>query len=225
MGTDGTDKPTDEVKTPEAEQETPKETYTKEEVSKLKVDFRTAAEAELGRAKDAAVKAAKQAETSAKQAEKAMAGLIKFKEQARTAELEISKDQPDTLTVIRARHAKEELEDELAAKDTELNTVNQTLETMKAQTEQSTQERNAREIADRFQVDVNDLLLTDGSKEAMEKLAQKLTKVETTPLRVDQGGGVGGSKSLEALLKVGTKDMSYPEILEHEQALKSALKA
>ncbi len=224
MVKDGTEKPKDEVKTPEAEQETPKETYTKEQVAKLKVDFRTAAEAEVGRATLAAQKSAKQAEDSAKQAEKALVGLNKFKEQARTAELEINKDQPDTLTLIRARYAKEEAEEELATTKAELITVNQEKADLKAETEKSTKEQNAREIAGRFQVDVTDLLLTDGSKEAMEKLAQKLTKTEGQELRPDQGGSVGGSKSFESLLKVDSRNMSYQELKEHEKALKSAMK-
>ncbi len=225
MATDGTEKLKDEVSTPEVKQETPKETYTEEEVKKLKVDFRTAAEAEVGRATEAALKSAKQAETSAKQAERALAGLTKFKEQARAAELEINKDQPNTLDVIRARHAKEELEDELAAKNAELEITKQTMETIRTQTEEATRAKDAQEIATRFQVDVNDLLLTDGSKEAMEKLAQKLTKVETTPLRVDPGGGVGSSESFETLLKPLPRDASYQDILEREQELKSAMKA
>ncbi|KKL62353.1 hypothetical protein LCGC14_2186060 [marine sediment metagenome] len=222
---DGTEKPKDDI-TPKVEQETPKETFTKEEVDKLEVDFRTAAAAEVGRATQAAEKAAKQADEAVKQAQKANDRTNKYIEQARTAELEINKDQPDALTLIRARHAKEELEDKLATTNTELETANQTIVTMKTQSAVSTKEQNAREIAGRFQVDVEDLLLTDGSKEAMEKLAQKLTKVEPKEaLKIDPGGGGGGDKSFESLLKVDTKGFSYQEIVEHEQKLKSAMKA
>ncbi len=208
---DGTEKPKDEVSTPEVEQETPK-TFTQVDIDKIRND----ASAEVGRA----TKAAKDA---ANMAQKANDRTNKYIEQSRVAELELHKDEPSTLSVIRATHAKEELEDKLAAKEAELSAVNQTMETLKAETAQSTKERNAREISDRYQVDVEDLLLTE-NKEAMEKLAHKLTKVEPKEvLRVDPGGGTGGNKSLETLLKVNVNKMSYQEVLEHQEALKSAM--
>ncbi|KKM27627.1 hypothetical protein LCGC14_1572830 [marine sediment metagenome] len=182
---DGTVKPEGEVSTPTEKQETPTEkTYSQTDIEKIRSD----AAAEVGRA-------TKAAETAAAQAKKASERTNKYIEQSRVAELEAKRDEPDALSVIRTRHAREELEDELATKNTELETVNQTMETMKAETQQNTKELYAREIATRLQVDVEDLLLTDGSKEAMEKLALKLTKTEEAKLvlRVDQGGGVGSA--------------------------------
>ena len=202
-------------KTSEQTKETPVEkVYTKADIDKIRSD----AAAEVGRA-------TKAAETAAEQARKASERTNKYIEQSRVAELENKKDEPSALDIIRARHAKEELEDELAAKNAELDTTKQAMETIRTQTEEATRAKDAQEIATRFQVDVNDLLLTDGSKEAMEKLAQKLTKVETTPLRVDPGGGVGSSESFETLLKPLPRDASYQDILEREQELKSAMKA
>ncbi len=211
---DGTEKPKDEVKTPEVKQETPK-VYAQKDIDKIRSD----AAAEVGRA-------TKAAETAAEQARKANERTNRYIEQSRVAELEAKRDEPDALSILRARHAKEEVDDKLANKESELSTANQTIADMKTQEQQYTKEQNAREIAGRFQVDVNDLLLTNGSKEAMEKLAQKLTKTEPQEeLRVDQGGGVGGNKSLETLLKVRLpNDATHQEILEHQKALKDALK-
>ncbi len=217
MVSDGTEEPKGEDSTPEVEQETPK--FTQKDIEKIKVDARTAAEAEVGRA-------TKAAQTAAQQAERAQERLSKFIKQAREAELQLNQEQPDALSVIRARHAKEELEDELADKNTELEEARETILKIETSSRQSMKEQDAHEIATRFQVEESDLTeFTDGSKEAMGKLAQRLTKGDTQSLRLDPGGGVGGSKSLEALLKVDTKKMDYQQILDHEKELKSALKA
>ncbi len=167
--------------------ETSKEkTFTQTDIDKIRSD----AAAEVGRA-------AKAAEDASKSAQRANERTNKYIEQSRIAELEAKRDEPDALSVIRARHAKEELEDKLAAKDAELESVNKTVEDLKVKTQQSAKSVDAQEIASRLQVDVSDLLnFTDGSKEAMEGLAQKLSKTKV-PLRVDPGGGTGGDLTVE----------------------------
>jgi len=66
---------------------------------------------------------------------------------------------------------------------------------------ESTKERNAREIASKYEVDSKTLLLTDGSVEAMEALAKTLSGKTATTLKPDSGKTIGGGLSDEAFIK------------------------
>jgi len=57
---------------------------------------------------------------------------------------------------------------------------------------ESTKERNAREIASKYEVNADTLKLTDGSVESMEALAKSISGKETPTLKLDTGETKGG---------------------------------
>ncbi len=116
------------------------------------------------------------------------------------ADREVLKADPEALKSLDERIRQRNEATKLASKGKELD--ERELKNTEAQKEvaQSTKERNAREIATRLNVDSEPLLkFTDGSKEAMEELAQKLPKNETKPpLKTDPGVPIGGGQMPES---------------------------
>ncbi len=72
----------------------------------------------------------------------------------------------------------------------------------------STKERNAREIASRYEVKPETLLLTDGTVESMEALAKQITGKEIKTLKADSPKTTTGGSKLTAKQ---VKDMSPAE--------------
>ena len=82
---------------------------------------------------------------------------------------------------------------ELANKEAELSKREEELTDARKVAADSTKERNAREIASKYEVNPETLKLTDGSPEAMEALAKTLSGKETPTLIADSGKTSGGS--------------------------------
>ena len=171
---------------------TPKETYSKEEVAKLVTEAKTSALAEVGRLRAEATKALAAA-TAAQERLNAM-------DQARVdEELETHRDEPDVIRRVKAEQARRKADAELAKARQELSEKNERLSQVETEKMETDRSQRAREIATRLNVDVDKLIkfakLTDGSKEAIEELAQDMPKV--TPrkpgLTSDSNRGSGGS--------------------------------
>lgn len=188
--------------TPEKEPET-----LAEQVAHIK----EAAFAEVGRYRVATEAATRAAGSAQRQANAAEERLNKFIKKTEEAELEANRDNPDVLSRIRARQGEREQETELAKLKQELEEEKaKTVEAQEAEAK-STQERNAREIATRLNVDAKTLIkFTDGSTEAMEELAKSLPKKgETTTLTPDSGTTIGGKEITEADILKGKYPSMY----------------
>ena len=75
---------------------------------------------------------------------------------------------------------------------------------------ESTKERNAREIASKYEVNIETLKLTDGSVEAMEALAKQLSGKEIKTLKPDSsktGGGGTMPDSATGKMKAGWDEL------------------
>ena len=187
------------------EELTPKETFTRDDVLKIRND----AAAEIGRA-------TKAAQESARIAEKAQERTTKFIKEARNAELEANSEEPDALARIRAMHEAEELRDELATANTKLSEI-------EGRDQQYTKENNAREIATQLNVDAKDLVeLTDGSKEAMEKLAKKLPKLGEPRQQILSESGRTYGAGRRTFTRAGIAAMDEKEYAENKDAINQA---
>jgi len=204
-----------------AEQEdtskTEPETFTKEQVEEREHKVRSDALAEVGRYRVATEKAVK----SANAAETRLTQFIKNQEEA---ELAAAGDDSEKQTTIRERQGRRTAETELAKTKQELD--DEKAKTTEAQEVEAkhTKERNAREVATRLQVDAKTLIeFTDGSVEAMEKLAKVLPKKgEAKTLTPDSGKTTGGG---ESFTRQQIENMSAEEFEKKQDAINAARRA
>ena len=127
-----------------------------------------------------------------------------WRKQRRESEEETFRDDADALKTLKKKYALEDREAKLALKEAELDGRKGEYEEAQQVVAQSTKERNAREIATRLKVDPETLIKFADTEEAMEELAEKLTKGTETP-RPDSGGTTGGGLSDEAFItKLGS---------------------
>lgn len=106
---------------------------------------------------------------------------------------ETSRDDVAELKRIDREEKAAERDDKLAKRERELDAREAESKPQIEELAKSTKERNAREIATRHSVVMEDLIeFTDGSLKAMEALATKLSKTEESTLDPDSGRTVGG---------------------------------
>ena len=187
---------TQDVTTSEDTKETSEkdtQTFTREQVEEREQKAKSDALADINRYKTEAQRHMQAAQAAEERTNRML------KEQGE-AELETARDEPDKLTLIRERQARRQAESELATAKQELDGEKaKTAEAQEAEAK-STKERNAREIATRLVVDAKTLReFTDGSTEAMEKLAKVLPKKDETkePLKPDSGKTSGGGEKTD----------------------------
>jgi hypothetical protein len=176
-------------------QETSQEpqTYTKEHVDKLLEKVRSDSLAEFGRVRKAAEDAIKKATESS---HTRITQLLKEQEER---ELELSKGNPDAMTVIKERNTRRQRESELTRAQEELNEARAKIQEFSTKDAETVRERVTRETAERLKVDPVRLAklakFTDGSASAIEELAGELPKL--TParnnLRPDSNETAGGT--------------------------------
>jgi len=219
--------PNERQDNPSAEQEDTSsetlESFTKEQVEEQVRKAKSDALAEVGRLK----KSSEDAIKAARAAEERINRMLKEQEEA---ELEAARDEPDKLTVIRERQARRQAEAKLAQIEQELSEKDKRIKLQEEKEAESTKERNAREIAARFEVDAKRLVklakFTDGSLEAIEDIAKDLPKKgETKTLTPDSGKTTGGGqiyKSEEILKTLDPSKMTPQEISDRVKELDKA---
>ncbi len=197
MTLDGTVKQKDTPQTGDAskgKQETPEkapETFAKEQVQEIAQKAASDALAKAGRT----AKAFEQREEAIKAREEKHTDEVRAR---RERELENVQDDASALTKVRAKHKLEEVNSELAKLKSELEAEREKGKQRDGEVVVSTQERNAREIATHLNVEEKTLLAlskrTDGSKEAIEEIAQALPKLgePKKPVTPDSGKTLGG---------------------------------
>jgi len=182
---------------PEETSEKDPETLTREqEKQKAVSDALSAAgrdakamEAREGKVKDALAKAEKlQADIKKAEGERA--------EREYRADLERAGDDPLARSKVELSQTIRKLKGELGDTKTELGKRDEELTDARKVVAESTKERNAREIASKYEVNLETLKLTDGSVEAMEALAKQLTGKEIKTLKVDSSKTTTGSGPL-----------------------------
>ena len=191
------------------------ESYTPEQVNKLKSD----AAAEFGRERKAlkaeAERAAKRVELAEKKAKDLEADVERILAEKDKRELETVKGDPDALAAYHQRQSDRAKERGLAVRERELALKEQELKDSKEEVAKFRQEQAASSIAEKHNVDAATLLsLTDGSQEKMEALAQvlpkkgKAGKTSKASLTPDSGANQGGSakKTTEELDKLARED-------------------
>jgi len=188
---------TQDGKTSGDEKGTSEKTHTDKEVAEIKRNAESDALANAGRATAAAEKATKIAND-------AITKLKKAEERAYETDRERYKDDVTQLTAIEARRREGTITAELDSTRQELSEERGKREAAEEKVNESTKERNAREIATRLNVEPNLLgelsRLTDGSVEAIEaNMLPKLGEVKK-PLQIDQGGGTGGASGRKPTL-------------------------
>ena len=182
------------------EPSTPSGTYTQEQVEKLVRERHSKLDTRISGLEKQMAKSAKAMETAERRATEAEAALTEAQKAKDEAELESIGDNPDALTLHRARMRQRE-------RDAELTKRERTLEQNKAEHEEAIREalefkqaRSATEIASKYEgIDPATLLeLTDGSVEKMEVLAQKLgtLKAKAPSFKPDSGLTSGGAGKL-----------------------------
>ena len=185
---DGTENQQDGITSVETK-ETSK-TYTETEVVERERQARSNALADANRAKV-------EAEKANKAATDALARIAQIQRANDDADRERYRDDPEKLSAIEAGRRERDTTAKLEDTERELNEERDKRTVAESKVNDSTKERNAREIATRLNVNP-DLLgdlskLTDGSVEAIEVKAQMLPKVtETKDLNPDSNNSIGG---------------------------------
>jgi len=181
------------------------ETFTKEQHEEGVRKARSDALADIGRLQ-------KSSENAIKAAQAAEVRIARMLERQDEEDRERHKEEPDKLSAIDERIRRREVEAKLVEAEQKLSEQEEVVKEAKRKEVESTQERNAREIAARLTVDPKLLTrlakLTDGSVEAIEAEARNLPKKsESAPMYVDSGktsGGIGGKKPTLEELKSAT---------------------
>ncbi len=222
MDTDGTETPTD-VELTEGEKETPKEEpkFDQAHVDDQVRQARNAALADVGRLTKESERAVKAA-TAAGERVKRM-----LKEQDDT-DLEAAKgssgmrSEQEVKERIRRRQVEAELDDTKLERDS----ANEELSQIKVASVETTKTQTAREIATRLSVDADKLIeaakFTDGSKEAMEALANLQPKKQEIrpPVITDSGADSGGGAGSFTLAEID--NMSDAEYTKNQGAIEKA---
>jgi len=175
---------------------------------------------------DALARAGRDAKTLTEERQRVEKLLADFRKERDEAELKSADGDPDAEKAIKARQALANKEAELADKERKLDEEKASIKDRLEGAEQVTKELSARDIASKYGVDAEPLIkFTDGSSEAMEELAQSLPRKASTPLKVDSGETVGGSKTYkenEILPSLDPSTMTPAEIKAKVQEIEKA---
>lgn len=151
-----------------------------------------AMEAREGKVKEALTKAEKlQADIKKAEDERA--------EREYRADIERAGDDPLARSKVELSQQIRKLRGELGDTKTELGKRDEELTDARKVAAESTKERNAREIASKYEVDSKILELTDGSKESMEALAKTLSGKGIKTLKPNGSKTSMGSASFERI--------------------------
>ncbi len=211
MTTDGTDNKQDN---PSADDKGTSngdpETFTKESETKAVSDALSAAgrdakamEIREGAVKEALTKAEKLQTDIKKAADEKV-------ETDYRAALDRAGDDPLAKSKVELDHSLKTARAELADTKSDLGKRNEELTDARKVAAESTKERNAREIASKYEVSLELLALTDGSVEAMEALAKQISGKEIKPLKPDESKttGVGTiPESAKGKMKAGWDEL------------------
>ena len=131
-----------------------------------------------------------ESEKAVKAANAALDRLNRYIKTQEEAEDERYRDDPDKLTELRKERKDRDRATELDKKEQELNEREKGL---KPSEEKATEDK-AKEVATKYEVDVKTLIkFTDGSPEAMEELAQSLSRKDRRQaLKLDSSRTIGG---------------------------------
>ncbi|KKL65545.1 hypothetical protein LCGC14_2153910 [marine sediment metagenome] len=170
------------------------ETLTKEQVQEITHKAVSDALSKAGRD----VKALEQRAEALRTSEEKHTQVVQAR---RERELENVRDDTGALKDTRAKHKLEDTNAELAKTKSELDAEREKGKQRDEVVAKTTQEQNAREIATRLNVNEKTLLTlskhTDGSKEAVEAMAQALPKMGEMkkPVTPDSGKTIGGEQA------------------------------
>jgi len=203
------------------------ETFTKETQAKAISDALAAA----GRTtKDTDTKLKKATEAASK-AEKLMVDMKAERERKAEQDYQdaLKKADGDPITIRNIKLAREvkTLTDELGTKKSELGKRDEELTETRKEAALSTKERNAREIASKYEVDLETLKLTDGSVEAMEALAKTLSGKGIKTLKPDgskTSGGGGGIPTDMGQFRNWVANLSQSEFEERSEEINKMMK-
>lgn len=223
-----TNDPQGDVKTPTGDKgQTPKEdqTFTQEQV-----------DAQIAKAKSDATADYKRLEAEVKRSQSVAEGAIKRLKDIEDAQLradeEAAKDDPEKLSAIQLRRSALKERAEVAEERLKVETDRAELLTER----QAIRQHRADRLSEKYNVTTETLLKYGGdSAEGMEELAKSYGE------RTDESGkpkkgrmteppdkgktkGAPGSQTLEELLAVDVKKLTYSEKLEHKKALEEATK-
>ncbi len=126
------------------------------------------------------------------------------------ADLERAGDDPLARSKVELSQQIRGLRGELGDTKSELGKSQEELTDTRKVVAESTKERNAREIASKYEVDSKTLLLTDGSVEAMEALAKTISGKEIKTLKPDEsktGGGGTMPDSAKGKMRAGWDEL------------------
>ena len=199
------------------------ETLTEEDRTKKAVSDALSAAGRTDKDVEAKLKKANEA---ASKAEKLMLDIKA--ENKRKAEQdyqeELRKADGDVIAIRNIKLAKglKEVQAELGDTKTELGKSQEELTDARKVAAVSTKERNAREIASKYEVDSKTLLLTDGSAESMEALAKQISGKVIPTLKPNGSKTIGGSASFEKIrdemIKNPSNDAKMRAYLEAKKA-------
>jgi len=191
---DGTDEKRDvETSAEQTETSEQPQTFTKDTQDKAVSDALSAA----GRTdKDVEAKLTK-ATQATEQARQLMADMKKADDDKAERDyqeaLQGAGDDPVAKSKVELTKTIRDLRLKLGDTETKLGKRDEELTDARKVVAESTKERNAREIASKYEVKADTLLLTDGSVEAMEALAKSISGKETPTLKLDTGETKGGT--------------------------------
>ncbi|KKN50783.1 hypothetical protein LCGC14_0629530 [marine sediment metagenome] len=229
MTTDRLDAPSD-VELTEGETETPKEEpqYTQTQLDEAERKGKNTALADVGRFQAEAEKASRDAQRSLNASTAALERTKKMRQEQDDADLEAAKgssemrSEQEVKERIRRRQAEAELDDTKLERDS----ANEELSQIKTASVETTKTQTAREIATRLNVDADKLIdaakFTDGSKEAIEALANLQTKKQEVrpPTKTDSGADSGGGARSFTLAEID--NMSDAEYTQNQGAIEKA---
>ncbi len=231
---DGTEEHKDETQTTDTSSETKgtsekePETFTREQRDKSISDALSTA----GRTDKDLQEKAQKVEQAVKDARNIMATAettrTKWQREQDERDREANKDNSEALSAIDERIKHRDTRDKLTSIEAELESTKGKLTEADKKSATYTKEQNAREIAARLKVDYKSLMLTDGSKEAMENLAKALPKLDdksTEELKLESGKTIGGGGNWEKVRAAYIKNPSNPAVRERYMEMRKKIDA
>ena len=203
--------------------ETEPETLTEEDRTKKAVSDALSAAGRTAKAMEARENAVKAALSKA---EKLQADIKKAEgervEREYRADLERAGDDPLARSKVELSQTIRTLKGELGDTKSELGKRDEELTDARKVAAESTKERNAREIASKYEVNIETLKLTDGSVEAMEALAKTISGKVIPTLKPNGSKTSLGSASFEKIrdemIKNPSNDAKMKRYIEAKKA-------
>lgn len=174
------------------------ETYTKEQVDKIRSDTLAVAGREKAEVQKAAEAAKKSLESTQQKLSELEAELETMRREKDEAELETARQNPEALSVLQTKQSLRNQQAAIERKEREIQRREAEIEESAKAIKESGRKARAQEIAREYGVDASTLIdLTDGSNEKMEALAKKLQKPSASgqePQSKPDSGVTSGTK-------------------------------